>query len=65
LLFGGSPNVQAIEVSSGCRFGTRVNIDAQPASFVRAATAGTRGTTVVWGAAGATKVRHFGEHFCD
>jgi hypothetical protein len=65
LLFGGSPNVQAIEVSSGCDFGARVSIDSQRASFVRAASAGTRGTTVVWGAAGATNVRHFGAHFCD
>jgi hypothetical protein len=65
LLFGGSPNVQAIEVSSDCRFGARVNIDPQPATFVHAASAGTRGTVAVWGAAGATKARHFGEHFCD
>jgi hypothetical protein len=65
LIFGGAPNVQAIEVSSGCRFGARVNIDAQRATFVRAASAGTRGTTVVWGASGATKLRQFGAHFCD
>jgi hypothetical protein len=65
LLFGGSPNLQAIEVSSDCSFGVRVNIDPQPAPFVHAASAGTRGTVVVWGAPGATKVRHFGAHFCD
>jgi hypothetical protein len=66
LILAGQPTVRALEVLPGCQFGSTIELDSEPASFVRAGDGGENGALIAWGgAAQALKARVIGPHICD
>jgi hypothetical protein len=66
LILAGRPSTQMLEVLPGCEFGSTIELDPEPARFVRAVNAGEDGIGVILGGVERSlHVRLLGPNYCD